>query len=513
MFTVHARGIQIWGRRTGEDEDDVQWESVMRFEHQNVTQAAFSPCERYLVTFNATDPERDDKRNPRALVIWDVLTGRRKRGFLGPSRQMLGPEGQIPWPIFHWSHDDKYFARVQELPNASGTTSLGLSVFETPSMGMLDKKSFRAATGNIVDFKWSPVSNILAYSTPEEGDAPARVAILEIPSRRELRQKALYSVSGIKLIWHAQGTFLCCEVERVTKSKKGRFTNFELFRVKAKDIPIEVLEYKEKETTGDFKFEPNGYKFGVIHGNVESPGRTDVTFYDMQGNSGELKKICTLESRVCNQIHWSPKGRFVLLATLGSQSGNMEFYDVHDAEKKGEPVLVGTDEHFLCSDVQWDPSGRFVSTAVTYWRNRNDNGYVIWSLYGKELYRASVDMLYQFVWRPRPPSLLTPSEEKKARKNMKTLREQYEKEDKDMRANVSSGNAAQRKKLRDIYQAFRDQAEERLTREAEMCAALRINDTRQDEYETIVEEEEKIISLKTTIDFNVQLLSAADMAD
>lgn len=513
LFTVHARGIQIWGRRVTA-EGETEWDSVMRFEHQNVTQAAFSPCERYLVTFNATDPERDDKRNPRAIAVWDVLTGRRKRGFLGPPRQLLGPEGQIPWPIFHWSHDDKYFARVQELPDASGSVTLGLSVFETPSMGMLDKKSFRAPTGNIVDFAWSPVANILAYSTPEEGDAPARVSILEIPSRRELRQKALYSVSGITLIWHPQGTFLCCGVERVTKSKKGRFTNFELFRVKARDIPIEVLEYKEKDTTGDFKFEPNGYKFAVIHGNVEQPGRTDVTFFDMEGVNGKLKKLYTLEKKVCNQIHWSPKGRYVLLATLGSQSGNMEFYDVSDVEKKGEPDLIGADEHFLCSDVQWDPSGRFVATAVTYWRNRNDNGYVIWTLYGKELFRSSVDMLYQFSWRPRPPSLLTPAEEKAARKDLKTLRDAYEKEDKDMRANVSSGNAARRKQLRDAFQAFLDDARARVEADKEASRQLRVGrDAREDEFETIVEEEEKILSMTTTIDFGVQLLSEADMAD
>lgn len=509
LFTVHARGIQIWGRR--DEEGITKWDMVMRFEHQNVTQAAFSPCEKYLVTFNATDPERDDKRNPRALVIWDVLTGRRKRGFLGPPRQLLGPEGQIPWPIFQWSQDDKYFARVQELPNSAGTSTLGISVYETPSMGMLDKKSFRAPTGNIVDFAWSPVANVLAYSTPEEGDAPARVSILEIPSRRELRQKALYSVSGIKLIWHPQGTFLCCEVERVTKSKKGRFTNFELFRVKAKDIPIEVLEFKEKDTTGDFKFEPNGFKFGLIHGNVERPGQTDVSFYDMQANSGALKKICTLERKVCNQLHWSPKGRFIVLATLGSQQGNMEFYDVADAEKKGEPDLIGADEHFLCSDVQWDPSGRFVSTAVTYWRNRSENGYKIWSLYGKELHAAPVDMLYQFCWRPRPLSLLTPAEEKKARKELKTLREKYEKEDKELRANVSSGNAARRKQLRMAYEQFMEEANARIEAERELRESLK--DAREDEFETIVEEDEKILSLTTSVDFNVQLLSEADMAD
>jgi translation initiation factor 3 subunit B len=513
MATVHERGIKIWGR-VQVDDGPVQWESVMRFEHPNVTQLAFSPCENYLVTFNATDPERDDKRNPRALVVWEVMTGKRKRGFLGPPRHMLGPEGQIPWPIFYWSHDDRYFARIADLPNASGTHTMGISVFETPSMGMLDKKSFRAPTGNIMNFMWSPKANILAYATPEEGDAPARVSLLEIPSRKELRQKALFSVATIDLFWHPDGYFLCCKVDRLTKSKKGRFTNFELFRVQAKDIPVEVLEYKEKDTVTEFKWEPSGYRFGVIHGHVDQPGRADVSFHDMQGISGELKHMFTVEKKVCNQLHWSPKGRFILLATLGSQAGNLEWYDVNDLEGKGEPDLIGSDEHFLCSEVHWDPSGRFVATAVTYWRNRNDNGYIIWTLYGKELFRASVDMLYQFEWRPRPPSLLTPAEEKDVRRKMKPLRDQYEREDKDLKDSVSSGQAARRKELRDAYKAFLDEAQARVEVEAELRRAVTGYGADDDQdYEKIVETVETIISVKTEIDWSKKLLTSDDERD
>jgi translation initiation factor 3 subunit B len=320
-------------------------------------------------------------------------------------------------------------------------------------------------------------------------------------------------VSGIRLIWHPDGTFLCCRVERMTKSKKGRFINFELFRVKAKNIPIETLEYKEKDSVSEFKWEPNGYRLGVIHGHVDHPSRPDVSFYDMQGESGELKLMCTLEKKVCNELHWSPKGRFIVLATLGSQAGNLEFYDVNgSAEKKSEPDLIGTDEHFLCSNVAWDPSGRFVSTAVTYWRNRNDNGYVIWSLYGKELHRASVDMLYQFQWRPRPLSLLTPAEEKDARKSLKTLREKYEREDKDLKDSVSSGNAARRKQQRDAYKAFMEEAASRVAAETDLRAALRPNDEEED-VETIVESVETVLSVKSTIDFDTLLLSADDQRD
>lgn len=516
MATVHAPGIKIWGRRPPKEEGgEVEWECVMRFEHQGVVQCQFSPCEKYLVTFNALDPERDDKRNPRALAVWEVLTGKRKRGFLGPPRHMLGPEGQIPWPIFHWSHDDKYFARLQDINTTSSEPVIGVAVFETPGMGMLDKKSIRAPSGSIADFAWSPRANIMAYSTPESGDSPARVALIELPSRRELRQKALFSVAGINLFWHPDGYFLCCKVDRLTKSKKGRFTNFELFRVDAKNIPVEVLEYKEKDVVTEFKWEPNGYRFGVIHGYSDQPGRADVSFYDMQAVSGELKLMFTLEKKVCNQLHWSPKGRFILLATLGSQAGNLEWYDVNDTEKKGEPSLIGMDDHFLCSDVQWDPSGRFVATAVTYWRNRSDNGYIIWSLYGKELAKNTVDMLYQFAWRPRPPSMLSPAEEKEVRKSLKTMREQYEREDKDLKDTVSSGFAARRKELRDAFNAFLEEARARIAAEAALRQDARggYPSDDEDDSEKIVETVESTVSVKVEVDWTKKLLSEADERD
>ncbi len=463
----------------------------------------FSPCENYLVTFNGTEPEKDNARFPRAIRVWDIHTGKMKRSFMGPPRSQMGPEGQIPWPQFQWSHTDKYLARK---------TETGISVYVTPGMGMLDKKSLRIS--NVQHFSWSPTDDIMAYWTPEAENSPARVTLLELPSRREIRQKALYSVAEIMLHWHQQGRFLCCKVDRLTKSKKGQFTNFELFRVKAKDIPVEVVEYKEKDIVNFFAWEPHGNRFAVIHGHRDIPGRMDVSFYSMEGISGELKLLSTLEKKTCNQLYWSPKGRFILLAAVGTQNGALEFYDANDIVPKSDVEPIGTNEHFLCNEVQWDPSGRFVSTVVSYWRNRNDNGYVIWTMYGKELVRENVDMLYQFVWRPRPASLLTTKQEKDVKKSLRARRERYEREDKELRDTVSSGRAAHRRKLREEYLKFRARAEERLAKEMDKRRAARGNTAvEDDEMETIVETIETIISVRSEIDVNVRLLTSDDERD
>ncbi|CAN8063780.1 unnamed protein product [Agarophyton chilense] len=502
LATFHQRGIKLWGRTTSL-EGEVDWVIVMRFEHSNVSLVHFSPCEKYLITFNGTEPERDDKRNPRAILIWDVLTGKKKRGFLGPPRSMIGPDGTIPWPIFQWSHDDKYFARLNE--NA-------ISVYQTLDMGVVDKKSMKIP--HVRGFAWSPTSNIMAYWTPEVNDSPARVTVVELPSKKEIRQKALYSVSSIVLHWQQEGKFLCCKVDRLTKSKKGQFTNFELFRVQAKDIPIEVLEYKEKDIVQAFGWEPQGHRFAVIHGYSDKPGKTDVSFFTMEGIIGELKPLFTLENRNVNQMRWSPKGRFVLLAALGSPNGNLEWYDINDAIGKETPEPVGTNQHFLCNDAQWDPSGRFVSSFVTYWRNSNENGFVIWTMYGKELCRTSVEMLYQFAWRPRPPSLLSAKQRKAIKKSLKVKKEKYEREDKDLRDTVSSGKAAQRKAQRDAFYAFRNSAKKTLDEEAtRRQEAIAVYGTSGDDKETITEVVETIVSVKNEIDFSKKLLTSDDERD
>lgn len=504
LVTFHPRGIKLWGRVSADENDgEVEWVLVMRFEHSNVSLVDFSPCENYLVTFNGTEPERDDKRHPRALAVWDILTGKKKRGFLGPPRSMVGPDGSIPWPIFQWSHDDKYFARLNE--NA-------ISVYQTPDMGLLDKKSIKIP--DVRNFAWSPTDNIMAYWTPEVNDSPARVSLIQFPSRKEIRQKALFSVSSIVLHWQQEGKFLCCKVDRLTKSKKGQFTNFELFRVQAKDIPVEVLEYKEKDIVNAFGWEPQGHRFAVIHGYSEHPGRTDVSFFTMEGVTGELKPMFSLERKTLNQLRWSPKGRFILLAAVGTSGGNLEWFDLNDAAKKEVPEPVGTGDHFQCNDVQWDPSGRFVATAVTCWRNSTENSYAIWTMFGKKLCLINFEMLYQFQWRPRPPSVLSSKQEREVKKNLKVRRDRYEREDKDLKDSVSSGKAANRKEARDAFYAFQKEAKRRLEEEAEKRERyLAVYGSSEDDTEAIIEVVETVISVSNEVDWTKCLLSSEDMRD
>lgn len=269
---------------------------------------------RYLVTWNGcvSSAPADE------VIVWEVATGKQKRSF----PVALNAEGVPPaWPIFKWSHDDRFFGRV-------GVDMI--SVYGTPSMGLLDKKSIKIP--NVVTFEWSPTDPIIAYWTPEVGNSPARVSILELPSRVELRQKGLYSVAHVQLKWKEDGDFLACRVERYAKNKKIQYVNLELFRMRDKDFPIDILDFKEKELVDAFEWEPKGNRFAVIHG---EPANKVVAFYSMESTTnGKLKHLFTVEKNVFNEIRWSPAGTIVALCRLGNPNeavnGTFEWYNANE---------------------------------------------------------------------------------------------------------------------------------------------------------------------------------------
>ena len=119
LATFHSKGIALWG---GED-----FRKVSKFSHTGVQFIDFSPSEKYLVTFSPVVDPRAVADEPSAIIIWETRTGVKKRAFHA--------EMPMTWPVFKWSHNDAYFGRM----SADGS----LSIYETPSFGLLDKKSIK----------------------------------------------------------------------------------------------------------------------------------------------------------------------------------------------------------------------------------------------------------------------------------------------------------------------------------------------------------------------------------
>lgn len=449
MATFHMQGIVLWG---GDN-----FEKLGRFSHSGVKVIDFSPGEKYLVTCNMEEKKR--KNDPDCIIVWDIRTAAKLRGF-----EM--DKGTPQWPVFKWSHDDLFLAKTK--PDA-------IQVYQAPGMGLLNKKSIKVP--GVKEIQWSPSQNLLSYWVPEHDNVPCVVALLEIPSRQLVREKHLYSIADIKMHWQPSGDHLCVKLSRM-KTKKTMTTNFEIFRMRQKEIPVEVLEMDDNIFA--FAWEKSGPKFAVIHGPGETP-RPNVSFYELKKN--KLKHRITLDGRPTNCLFWSPTGQHVVLAGLGGMSGALEFFDTNTMESACQT------EHFNATDVEWDPSGRFVITAVCQplmangnWRNTMENGYRVWSPHGVQLATLQLEKCYQILWRPRPPTLLTRDQIKDIRVNLKEMYwKRFEAEDDKLRLSNLSEDQKERARTREEWRVYRQERLKEWEEQASARQDLRGGDPSDDE--------------------------------
>ncbi|KAI9472227.1 MAG: eukaryotic translation initiation factor eIF2A-domain-containing protein [Benjaminiella poitrasii] len=527
LSTFHTQGIALWGGPS--------WNKIVRFVHPGVKLIDFSPNERYLVTWSnepislARLPESghpySEYDEGNQVVIWDIKTGNLLRSF--PVTQSAGEEQKtVRWPMFKWSASEKHFARA--VPGQQ------LSIYEAPSMGLVGKKSIKVP--GIVDFDWSPAKSneksdvkayqkeeVLGYWTPEIGNQPARVCLMSVPSKEVIATKNLFNVSECKLYWQNQGHFLAVKVDRHTKTKKSIFSNIEIFRVNQKNIPVETIELKDPVLA--FAWEPYGERFAAIttndpnfgtapaHGQAAVTLKTEVKFFYLdetkKANTG-FKLMKNLEKKTANYLFWSPKGHHIVLATLRSSTvHDLEFYDVDfeplsaDKKDKKDPganiQLLSTQDHYGVSDVEWDPTGRYVVTASSVWRPSGDHGFCLWDFKGQLLFKQNIENFKQFLWRPRPASLLSAEQKKKIRKNLRQFSKQFDEEDLALGdANAAKLHAERRKALEDWY-AWRKSTESQLEEERKALGKeLTLADEGKSEVvqewvEEVIEESEEIL--------------------
>ncbi|KAF8380666.1 hypothetical protein HHK36_028156 [Tetracentron sinense] len=422
---------------------------LMHYAHPQVSLIDFSPGEKYLVTYSNHEPSNPRDMHRVVLNIFDVRTGKLMRIFKGSWEDFAtGGIPEVSWPIFRWcaGKNDKYFARIGK--NV-------ISVYETESFTLIEKKSLKVE--NVMDCSWSPADSILALFVPElgGGNQPAKMSLVQIPSKEELRQKNLFNVNDCQMYWQCKGDYLAVKVDRYTKTKKSTYTGFELFRIRERDIPIESLELDNRnDQVIAFAWEPKGHRFAVIHGDNPRP---DISFYSMQSNSntGRISRLMTLKGKQANALYWSPAGHFIILAGLKGLNGQLEFYNVDALE------TMAMAEHFMATYIEWDPTGRYVATSVTS-VHEMENGFHIWSFNGKLLYRIPRDhflqfwglaflLILQFSWRPRPLSFLSAEKEEEIAMDLKKYSKKYETEDEGLSMLLSEQDREKRKMLQEEW--------------------------------------------------------------
>lgn len=242
-------------------------------------------------------------------------------------------------------------------------------MFQLQSFRLQDNKSLKV-TG-IRDFSWSPTDNVIAYWVAENKDVPARVVLIEIPSRSEIRAKNLFNVADCRMHWQKSGDHLCVKVDRYTKLIKkdtrepkyiGMFYNFEVFHLREKNVPVDSVEIKEPIVA--FSWEPIGSKFAIVHG---EPNNVSTSFWGVRkGDAPILLK--RFEKKRFNSLFWAPQGQFVVLAHLKSAEGPLEFIDT------AEFTIMNSLTPEMTTDIEWDPTGRYVIAAVSAWTGKVVSG-------------------------------------------------------------------------------------------------------------------------------------------
>ena len=528
LATFHKQGVKLWG---GKD-----FEAQGKFGHHGVEVIDFSPCERYIITYRYAQDANYDPAE--AIIVWDVRTGAKLRAFelknpLDPKfqvqctitvekenkklqRTFLGRILEYTWNDAHGvgeftieegnqvhrgiTHDSDHKVtpmmdpnRLKWSPDGSFVARLGcdvITVYDVPSMTILDKKSLVAK--EVLEFCWCPSAtrNVISYWSPAVGNHPALISVVSLPDRSEVCSRKLFDVMDGRMVWQNDGDYLCVYMTKVVGKKRTQVLMF--FRIKEPDVPVEQLELTEQVLS--VSWEPFGDRVAIVSGEARKP---TISFYSMAGPSPtavatpavaltgyaaaaaaaaakqtaapkrELTLLFAINDLQATEVLWSPAGG---IAALVFSAPEQCIFDLHDVDTN---TRLAQRKHERGNRLVWDPSGRILaSCTITDMRRGEktrahaDDGFVFYSFQGNVIISIKREKLFQFFWRPRPKDLIPSEEKKKIVKNLRKYEKIFEKEDKQRKQELNAERARERLVEAQAFAA-------RLRRNRERNASLR----------------------------------------
>lgn len=128
-----------------------------------------------------------------------------------------------------------------------------------------------------------------------------------------------------------------------------------------------------------------------------------------------------------------------------------------------------------------------------------ENGYHLWDFKGELLREEHIDRFKQFLWRPRPPTMLSKDEQKNIRKKLREYSKIFDEEDHYEEESANKELIDARRRQLDEWLAWREKVEKGLRQERRELGLLEdpaaMFRSASDESDTIVEEvREEVIS-------------------
>ncbi|ORM40659.1 Eukaryotic translation initiation factor 3 subunit B [Babesia sp. Xinjiang] len=432
-----------------------EFELKVRFEHRNVQKVWFSPDEEYMLTWDGTS---DADKNDNCVCVWHVITGEKLCTFPAKEISTMGTDTLR----FLWNHNGKYIARLN--PCEEGNEIL---VYKLPEMELLPDGDGKPASlkYSAECFDWSPTDDILSVVIPGTLDTPARLLLIDIPSRRELSARNVYNVCNSSMHWHPRGECFCLMTTICRKTgKKGRkqFYQLDIFRLREKYIPVDTIKI-EDATVKNLYWEEGGNKRFALVVKDEEMSTCSIRFYRVSDEGTTRDTVCVatydLQSQI-NHIQWSPSGNYFILAAM-SGDGTLLFCLLNDSDKV---EVLYKDEHFMMNSVKWSPCGRYLATSVNVpmpsqhmapshdtFRYSAEAGFCIWTFQGRRLYVSRRENFYSFEFRPTPPPMLEPEVIDKIKKNLKEYSRRYDIMDEKAREEFEQQYLAKRKVTEDAF--------------------------------------------------------------
>ena len=96
-----------------------------------------------------------------------------------------------------------------------------------------------------------------------------------------------------------------------------------------------------------------------------------------------------------------------------------------------------------------------------------ENGYHLHDFKGALLREEHIERFNQFLWRPRPPTMLSKDEQKAIRKNLREYSKQFDEEDAFKAVTANKEVVEARMRLLNEWLAWRERVEKELEREKE----------------------------------------------
>lgn len=334
---------------------------IYRARRQNIQYVSFSPCERYVVTYEKFT-EGDN------LFIWSLSQPQPVYAFT--KRKINKPD----WPLIKWAEDGSMFLyksnEVIEMYRLNSGNPVSLITDEVVSSYSLGAK----LPGKVITF----MGEVKAEK------AKACLYFIENNNFRLVTDFRFTKAQEAAVLWNAQETaaLLWCQtdVDTTGRSYYGEHSLQILSEKGGKNVKT------EEGPIYDVAWSPVGDEFIVISGYM--PAKS--VLYNSAGN-----KKTQIAQHHRNTIRWNKAGDLFILAGFGNLQGDIEIWQRNPLQQ------VGSCKNHSTVACEWAPCGRIFISAVLTPRMRVDNGYTINRYTGEAVYSINTDgELWQIEWLP-----------------------------------------------------------------------------------------------------------------